>query len=279
MDIFSLFTLLGGLAFFIFGMNQMSHSLEKIAGNKMQSIINKATKNRFLGLLVGCVITIAIQSSSAVTVMLVGLVNSGLMNIANTVGIIMGSNIGTTITAWIMSMIGISSDNVFVRMLKPESFSPLLAFIGIVLNMVAKKTKHKAQTAAEMYSGRYDQLEKQEYISEKESDEVIDSLLQYEVQLELDFKKALADPLKKLAKIHADYMDAVEDTERTLTAWQQEIHANYNTRGAMARKDPQTGKITNRSERPVPVHQLPYNGCDEAAHLGLYLVKAAPLMN
>lgn len=143
----------------------------------------------------------------------------------------------------------------------------------------AKKTKHKAQTAAEMYSGRYDQLEKQEYISEKESDEVIDSLLQYEVQLELDFKKALADPLKKLAKIHADYMDAVEDTERTLTAWQQEIHANYNTRGAMARKDPQTGKITNRSERPVPVHQLPYNGCDEAAHLGLYLVKAAPLMN
>lgn len=143
MDIFSLFTLLGGLAFFIFGMNQMSHSLEKIAGNKMQSIINKATKNRFLGLLVGCVITIAIQSSSAVTVMLVGLVNSGLMNIANTVGIIMGSNIGTTITAWIMSMIGISSDNVFVRMLKPESFSPLLAFIGIVLNMVAKKTKHK----------------------------------------------------------------------------------------------------------------------------------------
>ncbi len=143
MSIFSVFTLLGGLAFFIYGMNQMSHSLENIAGEKMGSIINKMTKNRFVGLLMGCVITIAIQSSSAVTVMLVGLVNSGIMNIANTAGVIMGSNIGTTITAWIMSLIGISSDNVLIRMMKPESFSPLLAFIGIVLIMVAKKAKRK----------------------------------------------------------------------------------------------------------------------------------------
>ena len=143
MNIFSVFTLLGGLAFFIYGMNQMSHSLEKIAGERMESIINKMTQNRFLGLLMGCVITIAIQSSSAVTVMLVGLVNSGLMNIGNTVGVIMGSNIGTTVTAWIMSLIGISSENIFVRMLKPESFSPVLAFIGIGLMMLSKQAKRK----------------------------------------------------------------------------------------------------------------------------------------
>lgn len=143
MSIFSVFTLLGGLAFFIFGMNQMSHSLEKIAGKRMESIINKMTQNRLIGLLMGCIITIAIQSSSAVTVMLVGLVNSGLMNIANTAGVIMGSNIGTTITAWIMSLIGVSSDNVFVKMLKPESFSPLLAFVGIGMMMLSKKTKNK----------------------------------------------------------------------------------------------------------------------------------------
>jgi len=143
MSVFSVFTLLGGLAFFIFGMNQMSGSLEKIAGKRMESIINKMTQNRLLGLLMGCIITIAIQSSSAVTVMLVGLVNSGLMSIGNTVGVIMGSNIGTTVTAWLMSLIGVSSDNVIIKMLKPESFSPLLAFIGIALIMLSKKTKRR----------------------------------------------------------------------------------------------------------------------------------------
>ena len=143
MTVFSLFTLLGGLAFFIYGMNQMSQSLEKIAGARMEAIIDKMTKNKFVGLLMGCVITIAIQSSSAVTVMLVGLVNSGLMNLGNTIGVIMGSNIGTTVTAWIMSLIGLSSDNPFIRMLKPESFSPILAFIGIGLMMLAKKQKKK----------------------------------------------------------------------------------------------------------------------------------------
>ena len=143
MSIFSLFSLLGGLAFFIYGMNQMSHSMELIAGEKMEVIINKLTSSRLLGLLLGCVITIALQSSSAVTVMLVGLVNSGLMNLSNTVGIIMGSNIGTTIMAWIMSLIGVSSDSFFLQMLKPESFAPLLAFIGIVLIMLAKLPKRK----------------------------------------------------------------------------------------------------------------------------------------
>lgn len=143
MSIFSIFTLLGGLAFFIYGMNQMSQSLERIAGARMEKIIDRMTKNRVAGLLMGCIITIAIQSSSAVTVMLVGLVNSGLMNIANTAGVIMGSNIGTTITAWVMSLIGISGDNPILRMLKPDSFSPLLAFIGIVMIMLAKAQKKK----------------------------------------------------------------------------------------------------------------------------------------
>ena len=143
MSIFPIFTLLGGLAFFIYGMNQMSHSLERIAGNKMEQFIKKMTKNRLSGLIMGCIITVAIQSSSAVTVMLVGLVNSELMNIGNTVAVIMGSNIGTTITAWLMSLVGISSDNVVIKMLKPESFSPLLAFIGIGLIMLSKQPKKK----------------------------------------------------------------------------------------------------------------------------------------
>lgn len=143
MSVFSIFTLLGGLAFFLYGMNQMSRSLEMIAGEKMEQIINKLTGNRLMGLFLGCLITIAIQSSSAVTVMLVGLVNSGLMNLSNTVGVIMGSNIGTTITAWIMSLIGISSESFLIRMLKPESFAPLLAFIGIVLIMLSRLPKKR----------------------------------------------------------------------------------------------------------------------------------------
>ena len=143
MTIFSFFTLFGGLAFFIYGMNQMSQSLEKLAGGKMESIVNRMTSNRFKGLFLGCAITVAIQSSSAVTVMLVGLVNSGILQIANTVGVIMGSNIGTTITAWIMSLVGISSDNMVVKMFKPESFSPVMAFIGIILIMVARTSKKR----------------------------------------------------------------------------------------------------------------------------------------
>ena len=143
MTVFSLFTLLGGLAFFLYGMSQMSQSLERIAGARMEQIINKMTRSRIMGLVLGCVITIAIQSSSAVTVMLVGLVNSGLMELSNTIGVIMGSNIGTTITAWIMSLIGVSSDNFFIRMLKPESFSPLLAFAGIVLIILSKEPKRQ----------------------------------------------------------------------------------------------------------------------------------------
>ena len=130
MNIFSLFTLCGGLAFFLYGMTVMSKSLEKMAGGKLERLLKRMTSNPFKSLLLGAGITIAIQSSSAMTVMLVGLVNSGVMEIGQTIGIIMGSNIGTTLTAWLLSLTGIESENFFVNLLKPENFSPLLALIG-----------------------------------------------------------------------------------------------------------------------------------------------------
>ncbi len=143
MDIFSIFTLFGGLAFFLYGMNVMSSGLEKTAGGKLEVLLKKMTSNPVKSLLLGAGITIAIQSSSALTVMLVGLVNSGIMNLGQTIGVIMGSNIGTTLTAWILSLSGIESSNVFIRLLKPESFSPIVAFIGILMIMVAKSIKKK----------------------------------------------------------------------------------------------------------------------------------------
>ncbi|MBQ4561096.1 MAG: Na/Pi cotransporter family protein [Clostridia bacterium] len=136
------FMLLGGLAFFLFGMNVMSSGLEKLSGGKLQSTLNKATNNTAKSLVLGAGITIAIQSSSALTVMLVGLVNSGIMSLKSTVGVIMGSNIGTTLTAWITSLTGIESDGP-IALLKPSSFSPLLAFIGIVLTMMSKSNKKR----------------------------------------------------------------------------------------------------------------------------------------
>lgn len=143
MDIFSLFTLCGGLAFFLYGMNTMSKSLEKMAGGKLERLLKRMTSNPINGLLLGAGITIAIQSSSAVTVMMVGLVNSGVMEIGQTIGVIMGSNIGTTMTAWILSLTGIESENVLVNMLKPENFSPLLALMGVVLIMGSKKQRRR----------------------------------------------------------------------------------------------------------------------------------------
>ncbi len=143
MDIFSLFTLLGGLAFFLFGMSIMSNGLEKIAGGKLETTLKKMTSNPFKSLALGAGITIAIQSSSALTVMLVGLVNSGIMELGQTIGVLMGSNIGTTLTAWILSLTGLESDNVFINMLKPKNFSPLIAFIGILMSMISKSDKKK----------------------------------------------------------------------------------------------------------------------------------------
>ncbi len=143
MDIFSVFTLCGGLAFFLYGMTTMSKSLEKMAGGRLERLLKRMTSNPFKSLLLGAGITIAIQSSSAMTVMLVGLVNSGVMQLGQTIGIIMGSNIGTTLTAWILAMTGIESESVFVNLLKPENFSPLLALAGIVLIMGSKKQKRR----------------------------------------------------------------------------------------------------------------------------------------
>lgn len=144
MDIFSVFTLCGGLAFFLYGMSVMSSGLEKAAGGRLEQLLKKMTANPFKSLLLGAGITIAIQSSSAMTVMLVGLVNSGIMELGQTVGIIMGSNIGTTLTAWILSLAGIESDTVWLRLLKPESFSPVVAFIGIILIMVSKDNRRRS---------------------------------------------------------------------------------------------------------------------------------------
>ena len=143
MDIFSVITLCGGLAFFLFGMSTMSSSLEKLAGGRLEQLLKRMTDNRFKSLLLGAGITIAIQSSSAMTVMLVGLVNSGIMELGQTVGVIMGSNVGTTLTAWILSLSGIEGDNVWLRLLKPEVFSPVAALIGIIMTMSAKKSRTK----------------------------------------------------------------------------------------------------------------------------------------
>ena len=143
MDIFSLFTLCGGLAFFLYGMTVMSKSLEKMAGGKLERLLKRMTSNPFKSLLLGAGITIAIQSSSAMTVMLVGLVNSGVMELGQTIGVIMGSNIGTTLTAWILSLSGIESSNLLIKLLKPENFSPVLALIGVILIMASKKQKRR----------------------------------------------------------------------------------------------------------------------------------------
>ena len=119
MNIFSVITLIGGLAFFLFGMNVMSGSLEKMAGGKLELLLKKMTANPLISLVMGAVITIAIQSSSATTVMMVGLVNSGIMDFSQTLHIIFGANIGTTLTSWILSLSGIESDAVWMQMLKP----------------------------------------------------------------------------------------------------------------------------------------------------------------
>ncbi len=142
----------------------------------------------------------------------------------------------------------------------------------------ARNAKLKAQNALEVYCGRYEQIKRQEYISEAESDAVVDSLLAYENQLAEDFRRAAAESHRVLAKLYKEYTAAVRDAEATLIAWQKDIHANYNTRGAMTRIDPRTGERTYRSEQPIPVHRMPYTGCVESEQLGDYLKKAAPRM-
>ena len=144
LDIYSILKLIGGLAFFLYGISIMSQGLEKVAGGKLEKLLKKMTSNPFKSFATGIVITAVIQSSSAVTVMLIGLVNSGIMNLSQTVSVIIGANVGTTITAWLLSLTGIQeSAGAILKLLKPESFAPLLAFIGIILIMAAKSNRRK----------------------------------------------------------------------------------------------------------------------------------------
>ncbi len=143
MTIFDVLTLAGGLCLFLFGMNIMGQALERRAGPGLRNMLERMTTGKLSGFLTGCGITAVIQSSSATTVMVVGFVNSGLMSLKQAINVIMGSNVGTTITAWILSLSGVSSDNVWVQLLKPSSFVPVIALIGIILFMFVGKGKHK----------------------------------------------------------------------------------------------------------------------------------------
>ena len=143
MDLFDVLNLIGGLSLFLFGMTLMGQALERRAGNRLKALLGRMTTNRFAGLLTGLGVTAIIQSSSATTVMVVGFVNSGLMTLKQSINVIMGANIGTTVTAWILSLAGIESSNFFIRLLKPSSFTPVLALAGIIFYMASKNSKRK----------------------------------------------------------------------------------------------------------------------------------------
>ena len=143
MSIFDILTMIGGLCLFLFGMNIMGTSLEKRAGGSLKALLGKLTTGKIAGLLTGLGVTAVIQSSSATTVMLVGFVNSGIMTLRQAINVIMGANIGTTVTSWILSLAGINSDNPFVCMLKPSAFTPILALIGIIMLMSTKAGKRR----------------------------------------------------------------------------------------------------------------------------------------
>lgn len=143
MDLFDVLSMLGGLALFLYGMHAMGDGLGKLSGGKLERILEKLTSNPIKAVLLGAGVTAVIQSSSATTVMVVGFVNSGIMSLTQAVGIIMGANIGTTVTSWILSLSGIESSNFFIQLLKPTSFSPVLALIGVALILFSNKEKKK----------------------------------------------------------------------------------------------------------------------------------------
>ena len=143
MDIFSVLSMIGGLALFLFGMHAMGEGLSKTSGGRLEKILEKLTSNPLKAVLLGAGVTAVIQSSSATTVMVVGFVNSGIMKLSQAVGIIMGANIGTTATSWILSLSGIEGDNLLIKLLKPSSFSPILAIIGVAYIMFSKREKIK----------------------------------------------------------------------------------------------------------------------------------------
>src|SRR5690554_3593805 len=138
MDIFGVLELIGGLALFLFGMSLMGTGLEKSAGNRLKSLLERLTTKKLNGFLLGIAVTAIIQSSSATTVMVVGFVNSGIMTLKQAIHIIMGANVGTTVTAWILSLAGIEGSNLIIQLLKPSSFTPILALIGIIYYMFIK---------------------------------------------------------------------------------------------------------------------------------------------
>lgn len=143
MDFFSVLTMIGGLALFLYGMNVMGDGLAKVSGGKLERILENLTSNPLKAVLLGAGVTAVIQSSSATTVMVVGFVNSGIMKLSQAVGVIMGANVGTTVTSWILSLSGIEGDNLLVKLCKPSSFSPILAAVGIVLLLFVKNEKKK----------------------------------------------------------------------------------------------------------------------------------------
>lgn len=143
MSIFNVLSLIGGLSLFLFGMNFMGDALEKRAGGSLQTVLSRITSSKWKGLILGIAVTAVIQSSSATTVMVVGFVNSGIMVLSQAINVIMGANIGTTVTSWLLSLTGIESDNIFVSLLKPSSFTPVLALIGIILYMFIKNSRKK----------------------------------------------------------------------------------------------------------------------------------------
>lgn len=140
MDFFNVLSLFGGLAFFLFGMNYMGDGLAKLTGGRMERTLERLTSGRIRAVALGAGVTAVIQSSSATTVMVVGFVNSGIMKLKQAVGVIFGANIGTTLTAWIFSLSGIDSGSFWIKMLKPSSFAPIVAAIGIILILFQKGT-------------------------------------------------------------------------------------------------------------------------------------------
>lgn len=143
MSLFGLLSMIGGLALFLYGMHIMSEGLEKVSGGRLEKVLENLTSSKWKAVLLGAGVTAVIQSSSATTVMVVGFVNSGIMKLSQAIGIIMGANVGTTITSWLLSLTGIQGDNILLQLLKPSSFSPVLALIGIILVMFIKDSKKK----------------------------------------------------------------------------------------------------------------------------------------
>ena len=143
MSLFDLLGMIGGLALFLYGMHMLSEGLEKISGGRLEKVLESLTNNKIKAVLLGAGVTAVIQSSSAATVMVIGFVNSGIMKLSQAVGIIMGANVGTTITSWLLSLTGIESDNLLLKLVKPTSFSPVLAMIGVIFIMFLKNSKKR----------------------------------------------------------------------------------------------------------------------------------------